>query len=163
MLRAVGLLRWLRREPSAAPDSRVRLRPSTEVIERYRAEGADAAAALRGAKQQLEGLRREVDDDERWARLVHLSRQAGDPWNAYDWPLGFDGLVCGASLCTDVSFECSRCPVGQRQSNRSCAHPDSAFGRIDGLVREGQRQRLREHLDALDALLDEARSDLYDR
>lgn len=159
MLRPVGVLAWLRREGPRSPDVRVRLRSSTEVIERYREEGADAAAALRGAGLQLEGLRHELDDDDRWARLVHLSRQAGDPWNAYDWPLGFDGLVCAASLCADVSFECARCPVGRRQGERSCAHPDTAFGRIDMLVREGRREALREHLDALERLLDEARSD----
>jgi hypothetical protein len=161
MLRVVGLLTWLRREPStrAEPGPRARLRPGVEVIERYRAEGADPAAALRGARQQLEGLRHELDDDDGWARLVRLARQAGDPWNAYDWPLGFDALICAASLCAHVSFECTRCPVGRRQDGRSCAHPESAFGRIGGLVREGRREALREHLDALERLLEQARSD----
>jgi hypothetical protein len=157
----MGLLTWLRREPSTRADTgpRVRLRPSTEVIERYRAEGADSAAALRGARQQLEGLQRELDDDEGWARLVLMARQAGDPWNADDWPLGFDALVCAASLCAHVSFECSRCPVGRRQDGRSCAHPNSAFGRIGGLVRAGRREALREHLEALARLLEQAQSD----
>ena len=116
----------------------------------------DLAAALDGSRQQLAGLRRELDEDDRWERLVRLARQAGDPWNADDWPLGFDALVVPIPLCTHLSFECARCPVGQRQDGRSCAHPDSAFGRVGELVRRGDRDGLR-------AWLDELRTRLVDR
>jgi hypothetical protein len=146
MLRSVGLLRWI--------DPPSRLRPATEAIDRYRLAGASEAAALEGVRQQLAGLRRELDDDARWARLVRLARQAGDPWNADDWPLGFDALVCAIPLCTHVSFECARCPVGRQQQERSCAHPSTPLGRIGDLVRRADRPGLRAQLDELEARLE---------
>ncbi len=87
-----------------------------------------------------------------------MARQAGDPWNADDWPLGFDALVCAAPLCADVSFECARCPVGQRQGGSSCAHPTSAFGSIGVRVREGNRDAVREQVAAIEAMLNDALS-----
>lgn len=152
----MGLLSRLRRSksaPSRAPD---RLRPAPEAIERWRAHGADRAAALREVQCQLAGLRREVDDDARWSHLVRMARQAGDPWNADDWPLGFDALVCAIPLCTHVSFECARCPVGLRQQGRSCAHPQSAFGHLGHLVRVGDREAIRQHLAQLSSMLGES-------
>jgi hypothetical protein len=161
MLYRVGLLDRLIRRPTPGLGAQgPRLRPAGEAVERYRQRGADEAAALAEVRQQLAGLRRELDDDERWDRLVRLSRQAGDPWNADDWPLGFDALLCAIPLCTHVSFECARCPVGRQQDGRSCAHPGTAFGRIDELVRRGDRPRLREHLDVLEARLSSVRRGL---
>lgn len=154
----MGLLARLRRRPRSV-DTGPRLLPAGDAIDRYRAAGATEATAVTGARQQLAGLRRELDDDARWDRLVRLSRRAGDPWNADDWPLGFDGLLCAITLCTHVSFECARCPVGRRQDGRSCAHPSTAFGRIDDLVRRGDRAGVREHLDALEVMLDEIAAD----
>lgn len=156
MLHRVGLLTRLLRRPSPPPSparSPVRLLPTGEAIERYRQQGGDEAAALAGTRQQLAGLRRELDDDERWERLVLMARQIGDPWNADDWPLGFDALLCVIPLCTHVAFECARCPVGLQQEGRSCAHPTTAIGRIGHLVRLGDRPALREHLDPLEARL----------
>ena len=157
MLHRVGLLtRLLRRPspPSIPVHSPSRLLPAGEAIERYRQRGGDEAAALEGARQQLAGLRRELDDDARWDRLVLIARQIGDPWNADDWPLGFDALLCAIPLCTHVAFECARCPVGQQQEGRSCAHPSTAIGRIGHLVRLGDRPALREHLDQIEARLE---------
>ena len=156
MLHRVGLLTRLLRRPSPPPisvRSPPRLLPAGEAIERYRQRGGDEAAALDGARQQLAGLRRELDDDERWERLVLMARQIGDPWNADDWPLGFDALLCAIPLCTHVAFECARCPVGQQQEGRSCADPSTAIARIGHLVRLGDRPALREHLDQLQARL----------
>lgn len=153
----MGFIRWLRDVLEEQVDARAepgpRLVPSTQIIRRYREEGGDEPAALRGALAQLAGLRRELADDERWARLVRMVRETGDVWNADDWPAGFDPLVCAAPLCDRVAFECARCPVGQRQGARSCAHPDTAFGRVGQLVAAGRRDALREHLDQLEALL----------
>ncbi len=146
---------WLRRRAEPRTEVAPRLLPAPEAVERYRRDGADPAAAVEGARRQLAGLRREVDDDARWDRLILLARQIGDPWNADDWPLGFDALLCAIPLCTDVSFECGRCPVGLRQDGRSCAHPTSAFGIIGDLVRRGDRPGLREHLDRLVAMLEQ--------
>lgn len=159
MLHRVGLMTWLGRGRSHEAEPLVRLRPAGEAIERYRQQGAGTTAALEGARQQLDGLRRELDDDERWDRLVLIARQIGDPWNADDWPLGFDALLCAITLCTHVSFECARCPVGRRQGGGSCAHPSSAFGRIGDLVRRADRDGLREHITALQHLLDDAGHD----
>lgn len=154
MLHRVGLLTRLLRRPSPLPShSPSRLRPAGEAIERYRQQGGDEAAAIEGAREQLAGLRRELDDDERWERLVLMARRIGDPWNADDWPLGFDALLCVIPLCTHVAFECARCPVGSEQAGRSCAHPSTAIGRIGDLVRRGDRPALREHLDLLEARL----------
>ncbi|MCH9680704.1 MAG: hypothetical protein K0V04_04650 [Deltaproteobacteria bacterium] len=83
-----------------------------------------------------------------------MARQAGDPWNADDWPLGFDALVCAAPLCADVSFECARCPVGQQQQGQSCAHPESAFGRIGVLVRQGRRDAVLQQITRIEEILD---------
>jgi hypothetical protein len=155
MLHPVGLLHRLRRSlrPPSPADSRPQLLPAADAIARYRHHGADEAAALEAAQYQLAGLRRELDDDDRWHRLVRLARQIGDPWNADDWPLGFDALLCVIPLCTHVSFECARCPVGRQQDGRSCAHPSTAIGRIGDLVRRGDRPALREHVDQLQARL----------
>ena len=141
--------------PQKSDATAPQLLPAPEAIARYRREGGDPAAAVRGAKQQLAGLRREVDDDARWQRLILMARQIGDPWNADDWPLGFDALLCAIPLCTDVAFECARCPIGQRQEGRSCAHPTSAFGVIGDLVRRADRDGLRTHLDALGRVLEQ--------
>lgn len=152
----MGLLSRLRRSPAPTPpsaDTRVRLRPAGESVERYRQQGATEAAALAEVRQQLAGLLREIDDDERWNRLVRLARQIGDPWNADDWPLGFDALLCAIPLCTHLSFECARCPVGRQQEGRSCAHPRTAIGQIGELVRRGDRDGLRVQLDELEARL----------
>lgn len=159
MLPRVGLLtRLIRRTgpPSSPAPSPSRLLPAGEAIERYRRAGGDEAAALEGMRQQLAGLRRELDDDARWERLVLMARQIGDPWNADDWPLGFDALLCAIPLCTHVAFECARCPVGRQQEGRSCAHPATAVGRIGDLVRRGDRPALREHLDELEVRLERA-------
>lgn len=160
MLRRVSLLQRLLGRPQRTVrpgDAVARLRPAGEAIEEYRQRGADEGAAIEGVRQQLAGLRRELDDDARWDRLVLLARQIGDPWNADDWPLGFDALLCAIPLCTHVSFECARCPVGQQQEGRSCAHPSTAVGRIGELVRRGDRAGLRRHLDELEARLTSVR------
>lgn len=154
----MGLLQRLRLRPAPPPRPAApagpRLRPADEAVERYRQHGATEAAALAEVRQQLEGLRREMDDDARWDRLVLLARQIGDPWNADDWPLGFDALLCAIPLCTHLAFECARCPVGRQQEGRSCAHPSTTIGQIGDRVRRGDRDGLRELLDGLEARLE---------
>lgn len=140
------VLGWLRRRSAGGRDESVRLRSAAEVVAAFRADGGDGQAALRWSLRQIEGLRREVEDAGRWRRLLALVAKTGDVWNAEDWPYGFDALVCCAPLCARVSFECGRCPVGQRQGARSCAHPQSLFGRIGELVRAGDRDALLAHL-----------------
>ncbi len=95
-----------------------------------------------------------MDNDASWARLQEIVRRARDPWNADDWPLGFDALLCCVPLCTDVDYECARCPVGRTQDGMSCAHPESAFGAIWGLVERGDRDGLRARIERLERLLE---------
>ena len=144
-----------RRDEGAPQTEWPRLRGSVDVVERWRADGGGPEAALRWSLRQVEGLRREVDDPKRWARLVQLVARTGDPWNAEDWPYGFDPLVLCAPLCADVSFECARCPVGKRQDARACAHPHTLFGLVGEHVRTGDRDRLRAHLAHLEEVLRE--------
>lgn len=154
------LRRSHRRASSSDPSSdSERLRPAGVVRERYREQGATRDAAITEALAQLDGLKHEVESDDRWSRLVRLARQAGDPWNADDWPLGFDALTCAVSLCTHVDYECARCPIGQAQDARSCAHPTTAFGRIGILVKEAEREALLAHIAAVQSLLEDALRD----
>lgn len=156
----MGLRQWLRRRSRPHTAEVVRLVAAPQAIARYHEHGSTQGAAIDGALRQLQGLSAEVDDDTRWARLIRLARDIGDPWNADDWPLGFDGLLCAIPLCTHVSFECARCPVGQRQGERSCAHPTTAIGKLGDFVRRGDRAGLRTHIAAITAMLHDIRSTL---
>jgi hypothetical protein len=151
----VTVLEWLRRRSGERADDVARLRSADEVLASFRADGGDAAAALRWSLRQIEGLRREVEDVARWQRLLALVAKTGDVWNAEDWPYGFDALVCCAPLCARVSFECGQCPVGKRQGSISCAHPQSLFGRIGELVRAADRDGVLAHLRDVELVLRE--------
>ncbi|MEM6991491.1 MAG: hypothetical protein AAF721_13365 [Myxococcota bacterium] len=142
-----------RRDRRTSSDGAPRLRAAGEVVAAYRGDGANETGAIHWTLRQLEGLGAEVDDDERWARLCELVRRAGDPWNADDWPLGFDALLCCVPLCTHVDFECARCPVGKTQDGMSCAHPHSAFGTVWELIRARDRHGLRAQIERLTRLL----------
>ncbi len=135
----------------AAPPTLV---PAAELLPRFREGGRGASAAIELTRGQLDALDHLVADDAGWTRLVELVARAGDPWNADDWPLGFDPLMLCAALCDDVAFECVRCPVGERQGGWSCAHPRSLFGFVLAVVAAGDRPRLRHHLEDVRAVLD---------
>lgn len=134
----------------------MRVRSAQQVIAAYEAAGKTPTAALSQARAQVAGLLEHIADDERWSHLVRLARDVGDPWNADDWPLGFDAMVLVVSQCTHVAFECARCPVGQRQAKNSCAHPTTLVGQIGDAVRRGDRSAARRLLSALDDVLAEA-------
>ncbi|MBC8073590.1 MAG: hypothetical protein IAG13_35035, partial [Deltaproteobacteria bacterium] len=112
-----------------------------------------AARANQLALAQVAALRELIEHQGGWARLQELVARAGDPWNADDWPDGFDALMLCAPLCDEVAFECVRCAVGQRQGGMSCAHPRSLFGRVLPLIMHGDRAALREHLHTIEAVL----------
>lgn len=128
--------------------------PAAELLPRFRAAGRGRAAAIALTHAQLDGLAHVVADDDGWTRLRAMVLRAGDPWNADDWPDGFDPLLLCAALCDDVAFECVRCPVGERQGGSSCAHPGSLFGAVLPWIVAGDRSRLRAHLDDVRAVLD---------
>lgn len=136
------------------PAAQPRLFPAVEVVRRFRAAAGGKGSALALTRGQLHALRELVATDAGWSRVCELVARAGDPWNADDWPEGFDPLMLCAALCDDVAFECVRCPVGQRQQGSSCAHPQSLFGYVLTLVARGDRSRLLVHLDDIDAVLD---------
>ena len=151
-----ALLDRLRPPPGGSPaaaESVAHLASATEIEARLRGEGFDTAAALRCAQAQVAGLLAEVADDARWPRLRELSRRIGDPWNADDWPLGFDPLLLVVPLCKVVDYECARCPVGRAQDSRSCAHPETGVGGLAALIRAGSRDAVRQRLDELSTRL----------
>ena len=144
---------WLRRSTSAREPRVHRLLPAADIVERYRRGGADERAAIDGTLTQIRGLREEIESEKRWKALVELARRIGDPWNADDWPLGFDPLLLCVPLCTNVDYECARCPIGQRQDDQSCTHPTSHFGRLGDLVRRADHPALLAALDSLEQTL----------
>lgn len=139
--------------PASLPPA-PRLVPARVLLPQFRERGRGREAAIALTRGQLDALEHVVDDDEGWTRLCEIVRRAGDPWNADDWPDGFDPLMLCAALCDDVAFECVRCPVGERQAGSSCAHPSSLFGFVLGLITKGERARLRTHLHDVRAVLD---------
>ncbi|MBL4684120.1 MAG: hypothetical protein JKY37_05995 [Nannocystaceae bacterium] len=122
------------------------------VVERWRSRGETKEAALALTVAQVRALEGLVRDDPGWTRLQTLVGRAGDPWNAFDWPAGFDPLILCAPLCQRVAFECRQCPVGQVQG-RSCSDPVTDIGSILGLIGRAERAALLVHLDRLRAHL----------
>ena len=152
------LVRLLRRALATSHAStrlaaRGRLVPATELVARFRGAQGGRTFALALTGEQVAALRALVQDEHGWLRLRELVARAGDPWNADDWPDGFDPLVVCAALCDHVAFECARCPVGERQSGRSCAHPQTLFGSVLPMILRGDRTALLEHLQTIDAVL----------
>ncbi|HMQ70024.1 MAG TPA: hypothetical protein PKA90_13585 [Ignavibacteria bacterium] len=105
--------------------------------------------------KQVENFEKIVKDDKGWEELTgvfHKGRD-DDAWLALDWPDGFDELLLCVPLCKLVNFECSECTIGRRQENNSCAHDFSLFGYIAELMKESDRERLLEHIDAIKKIL----------
>jgi hypothetical protein len=150
------LVGWLRRALAGSEQDAPavgKLVPATEVVARFRRDGGGPALALSRTRAQVAALRALVQDERGWARVRELVARAGDPWNADDWPDGFDPLLLCAALCDDVAFECARCPVGQRQDARSCAHPQTLFGSVLTMIARGDRAALLDHLRTIDEAL----------
>jgi len=145
------LIKGLRQaQPEASREPK--LLSGEAVVEQWRAEGGTASGALALTLTQLDGLAAHVRRDSGWARLQTLVARAGDPWNAFDWPSGFDPLIVCAPLCQRVAFECTRCPVGQAQG-RSCSDPVTDIGTILGMIGRAEREALLLHLAQLRAHL----------
>ncbi len=150
------LLRVLRRVLAPVRETsppHARLVPAVELVARFRAARGGPPLALALTRAQVEAARTLVQDERGWQRLQDLVARAGDPWNADDWPDGFDPLLLCAALCDDVAFECVRCPVGQRQDGRSCAHPQSLFGALLPMLLHGDRNAVVDRLRVIDDLL----------
>src|SRR5437667_12650402 len=88
--------------------------------------------------KQVEAFQKIVLDNDSWDFLLSVSSKGRniDVWLALDWPEGFDELILCVPLCKLVDYECSKCIIGKKQNNNSCAHDFSVFGWIGELVKE---------------------------
>jgi len=113
----------------------------------------DAAKFL--TLNQVEKFEKIVKDDESWIRLLEIFNKGRDidAWLAMDWPDGFDELVLCIPLCKLVDFECSRCIVGMKQENNSCANDFSLFGYVAELLKVNDRAGLINHIDTIKKIL----------
>lgn len=104
---------------------------------------------------QTEKFESIVKDDESWIRLLEIFNKGRDidAWLAMDWPDGFDELVLCIPLCKLVDFECSRCIVGMKQENNSCANDFSLFGYVAELLKVNDRAGLINHIDTIKKIL----------
>ncbi len=111
-------------------------------------KGSTKEAAVELTVGQLDALEEIVNDDESWEELLYISARGRnhDAWLALDWPDGFDELVLCVPLCKLVNWECSKCTVGMRQENNSCAMDYSLFGFIGELVKNASRDELKQHI-----------------
>lgn len=127
------------------------------VYEKWLEMGGGLDNALNLTKLQLKGFEQLVSSDAGWKSLLEIASRGRtqDPWLAADWPSGFDELVLCVPLCKLVDWECSKCTVGLRQNNFSCANDNSLFGLIGVLVEKQDRQALLEHLKKIEIMLED--------
>ena len=111
-------------------------------------KGSTEEAAIELTIQQLDALEEIVSNEDSWEALLDISARGRnyDAWLATDWPDGFDELLLCVPLCKFVNWECSKCTVGRRQENNSCAMDYSVFGYIGELVKNAERNELLAHI-----------------
>lgn len=104
---------------------------------------------------QVESFEKIIGDDEGWKYLLTAFNNGRDTdaWLATDWPHGFDELLLCVPLCKFVDFECSKCTVGKRQDNNSCANDFSLFGYIAELLKISDRHGLLNHISSVKKIL----------
>lgn len=131
------------------------LRSYKEIDIEWKKSKNDIDAAKFLTLSQVEKFESIVKDDESWVRLLEIFNKGRDidAWLAMDWPDGFDELVLCMPLCRLVDFECSRCIVGIRQENNSCANDYSLFGYIAELLKASDRNGLMNHIDTIKKIL----------
>ncbi len=126
------------------------------VYNEWKNQGSTAEAARILTIQQVSAFEEIVNDDEGWEFLLKAA-EAGrneDAWLAKDWPDGFDELLLCVPLCKLVDWECSKCIVGNRQGNYSCANDDSLFGWAGELVIKKERELLKVHIGYIKKILE---------
>ena len=127
------------------------LLPYEEIMAEWRERGATVEAARILALKQVDAFEQIIADDLCW-KIVESGRNE-DSWLVFDWPDGFDELLLCVPLCRLVDYECSRCTIGARQQNYSCANPNSVFGRIGTLLKQRDRESLMVHLKSIREML----------
>jgi hypothetical protein len=131
----------------------------TNIYSEWLSKGKTESAAIELTLQQVDALEEMTGSDELWDKLLEISARGRneDAWLAADWPAGFDELVLCVPLCKLVDWECAKCTIGRRQENNSCAHDYSLFGLIGELVRNGDRDGLKEHIKKIQKMLRDER------
>ncbi len=126
-----------------------------KIINEWNQSRMDSGSAKFLTLKQVEAFERIVIDDEGWEKLLEIFNKGRetDAWLALDWPYGFDELVLCVPLCKLVSFECSKCTVGKRQENNSCANDFSLFGFVSELLKESDRAGLLDHIESIKKIL----------
>jgi hypothetical protein len=106
---------------------------------------------------QVQAFEKIISDDESWEFLLSVFNKGRetDAWLALDWPDGFDELLLCVPLCSLVEFECSKCTIGKRQKNNSCAHDFSVFGYVAELLKTADRESLKKHITYIEKMLED--------
>ncbi len=126
-----------------------------EITYEWEKSEMNSAAAKLLTIRQAEAFEKIIIEDESWKLLLSVFNNGRDidAWLAMDWPDGFDELLLCVPLCKFVAFECSKCTVGSRQENNSCAHDFSLFGYIAELLKTSDREGLKKHLNYIIEML----------
>lgn len=131
------------------------LKSFTEISIEWEKSGMDLIAAKLLTLNQVEKFEEIIEDDECWEKLLEIfnSGRETDAWLAMDWPEGFDELIMCLPMCRLVDFECSKCTIGKRQGNSSCANDYSLFGYIAELLKAADRKGLSDHIGSIKKVL----------
>lgn len=126
-----------------------------EILLHWEESNKDIGAAKLMTLKQVEKFGEILEDDDSWEKLLEIfnSGRETDAWLAMDWPEGFDELILCLPMCKLVDFECSRCKIGMRQQNNSCANDFSLFGYIAELLKAADRDGLQEHIGSIKKIL----------
>ncbi|MBS1550471.1 MAG: hypothetical protein JST15_00195 [Bacteroidetes bacterium] len=132
-----------------------KLLPYYEIYSKWSDSSQTEASARLLTIEQTEALESVICDDEGWNYLLSVFNKGRetDAWLALDWPDGFDELLLCVPLCSLVKFECSKCYVGIRQGNNSCANDFSLFGFIAELLKAEDREGLLNHIVSIKKML----------
>ena len=131
------------------------LLPYNEILSKWNNSIQSELSARLLTLEQTEALESVIADDDGWEYLLSVfnNGRETDAWLALDWPDGFDELLLCVPLCSLVKFECSRCFVGMRQDNNSCANDFSLFGYIAELIKAADREGLMNHIASIKKIL----------
>ncbi len=131
------------------------LLPYNEILNKWNNGIQSELSARLMTLEQTEALESVIADDDGWEYLLSVfnNGRETDAWLALDWPDGFDELLLCLPLCSLVKFECSRCFVGMRQDNNSCANDFSLFGYIAELIKAADRVGIMNHIASIKKIL----------
>ncbi|MDQ3022657.1 MAG: hypothetical protein M3R36_19145 [Bacteroidota bacterium] len=126
-----------------------------EIGSKWKRSEMNSEAARILTLKQVEAFEKIINDDSSWELMLSVFKNGRnvDAWLALDWPYGFDELLLCVPLCRLVDFECSRCTIGSRQENNSCAHDFSLFGYVAELLKTADRESLKKHIISIKKML----------